>query len=89
MSIRTIDTTTRSRKWERNHPEPLGRFTIAEIAKEAKRSKEAVAMLIRASESKFRAVWNLWESVGWDESRRNEIARQLDLIESLTGKEAA
>lgn len=89
MSIRTIDTTTRSRKWERNHPEPLGRFTIAEIAKEAKRSKEAVALLIRASESKFRAAWALWETVDFDESRRGEIARELDRIESLTVREAA
>jgi len=87
--MKTIDTTTRSRKWERNHPEPLGRFTIAEIAKEAKRSKEAVALLIRTSESKFQAVWNLWERVDFDESRRGEIARELDRIESLTGREAA
>jgi len=87
--MRTIDTTTRSRKWERNNAQPLARFTTVEIADAAGITRSAVSNVCCQAEEKFQAVWNLWETVDFDESRRGEIARQLDLIESLSGKEAA
>ena len=81
MSIRTIPTTTRSRKWEKAHPVSLAQYTDTEIAKAAGRERESVSLLVRAAERRFRRVWNLWATVDFDERRRGEIRRELEAIE--------
>ena len=83
MSIRTVDT---SRFREQAEPERAEPYTVNQIAEAAGVKWYTISKLSARADQMFARVWRLWESVGFDESRRDEIRRELEAIE---GRNAA
>lgn len=75
--MRAMPTTHREPWEDERYPATPYGYTDADIARAAGRSREAVSLLRRNAEQKFRRVWNLWARVNFDERRKSEIERLL------------